>query len=90
MTYLSLSVDSVIQSHNILMMHPFQQFNLFDNTSLSLIISQLVLIIYFYCHIKRGASMLCLFDHGICTLPKHLPKTIVSYRGIVEGSILVG
>ncbi len=34
--------------------------------------------------------MLCLLDHGIGALSEHFSETIVSYRGIVEGSILIG
>jgi hypothetical protein len=51
--YLSLSVNSVIKCDNIFMIHLLQQFDLFNHTSLSLIISQLILIIYLHSHVER-------------------------------------
>ncbi len=89
-TYLSLSVNSVIKSDNIFMIHLLQQLYLFDDTSLSLIISQLILIIYFHSDIEWWPPMLCLFDYSIGTLAKDLPETVISYWGIVKGSILKG
>jgi hypothetical protein len=78
-SYLSLSVNGVIKSHNIFMIHLLQQFDLFYYTSFSLIISQLVLIIYFYSNIERRSPMLSLFDHSISALTKDLPESVISY-----------
>lgn len=72
------------------MIHLLQQFDLFNDTSLSLIISQLILIIYFHSHIERWPPVLSLFNHSIGALAKNLTESVISYWGIVKSSILIG
>jgi len=81
--YLSLSIYGIVKSHDILMLHPLKQFDLFNNTSLALFISELVLIVDLHSHIVPGLPMLCLLHHCVCALTQNLPESVVSYLSVV-------
>ena len=82
-SYLSLSVYGIVKSHDILMLHPLKQFDLFNNTSLALLISELVLIVDLHSHIVPGLPMLCLLHHCVGALTQNFPESVVSYLSVV-------